>query len=95
MRNKQIYRGKICVVTGAASGIGRALSLALQDAGAILAISDINQEGLGITAERLGGKTSNSLLVDTLDIADASDIESYAPHVKRALGPADYLFNVA
>ena len=95
MSNEQMYRGKICVITGAASGIGRALTLALHAAGAVLAISDINEEGLAQTAEFLGAKTSNSLLVDMLNIADASDIETYAPHVKRALGPVDYLFNVA
>ncbi|HHI88735.1 MAG TPA: SDR family oxidoreductase, partial [Hellea balneolensis] len=95
MSNEQIYRGKICVVTGAASGIGRALALALHKAGAILAISDIDGEGLAKTAERLGGTSANTLLVDTLDIANADEIERYGPHVKASLGPADYLFNVA
>jgi len=46
------YKDKICVVTGAASGIGRALALSLAESGAQLALSDINAEGL---AETVGG----------------------------------------
>jgi len=41
-----IYRDKVCVITGAASGIGRALALSLAESGAQLALSDINVEGL-------------------------------------------------
>ena len=95
MHNEHFYRGKICVITGAASGIGRALALALHASGAVLAISDINTVELAKTAELLGARNANSILVDKLNIADASDIESYAPHVKRSLGSVDFLFNVA
>jgi len=55
---KNIYQDKICVITGAASGIGRALALDLASRGAQLALSDINAEGLAETVALVGGKKS-------------------------------------
>jgi NAD(P)-dependent dehydrogenase (short-subunit alcohol dehydrogenase family) len=87
------FKGKICVITGAASGIGRALTTALAESGAKLAISDINAEGLAETVDMVGG--SNRVMSDVFDMADAQAIADYAGRVETALGPADYVFNVA
>lgn len=95
MYNKQTYRGKICVITGAASGIGRALAISLADAGAVLAISDVAEDELAETFRLIGGEKSNTILMDKVDVADNEDVESYAPHVQASLGAADYVFNVA
>lgn len=95
MSIEQTYHGKICVITGAASGIGRALAVRLAAAGAVLAISDFNDDGLAETAALIGSKNSNSILVDHLDVADADAIIAYAKHVQASLGDADYVFNVA
>jgi short-subunit dehydrogenase len=89
------FRGKVCVVTGAGSGIGRALSVKLDAQGAVLALSDVSEQGLQETAELAGAKNSNRDRLDRLDVADASAIERYAPVVRESLGPADYVFNVA
>ena len=87
------YSGKICVISGAGSGIGRALALALSQAGAQLALSDINEDGLAETKSLLG--QSNRVMTDKLDVADANAIEAYADHVQQSMGNADYVFNVA
>ncbi|MGB3455212.1 MAG: SDR family oxidoreductase [Litorimonas sp.] len=87
------FDGKVCVVTGAASGIGRAVAKTLAASGAKLALSDINEDGLNETVEMIGG--ANRHKVDVLDMADADAIAAYAPAVEAALGPADYLFNIA
>lgn len=89
----QHFSGKTCVITGAGSGIGRALSLSLAKAGAHLALSDINDETLEETKSLLG--SSNRVMTDRLDVADADAIIAYADHVKAAMGNADYVFNVA
>lgn len=89
----QNFSGKVCVITGAGSGIGRALALSLSKAGAHLALSDINEETLAETMAILGA--SNRVMTDRLDVAEADEITAYADHVKAAMGNADYVFNVA
>jgi len=88
-----IYKDKICVITGAASGIGRALAVSLAESGAQLALSDINADGLSETVNMVGG--SNRVMSDVFDMADAEVIAGYADHVETTLGKADYVFNVA
>ncbi|WP_306253239.1 SDR family oxidoreductase [Parvularcula sp. IMCC14364] len=89
------FAGQTCVITGAASGIGRALAVRLGKAGAMLALSDVNEEGLAETAALAGGKASNKILTDRLDMADAAAIKAYAPKVKEAFGSAQHVMNVA
>ena len=89
----KIYEDKICVITGAASGIGRALAISLAESGAQLALSDINAEGLSETVTMVGG--ANRVMSDVFDMADAKDVADYAGKVESTLGKADYVFNVA
>ncbi|WP_371396650.1 SDR family NAD(P)-dependent oxidoreductase [Fretibacter rubidus] len=89
------FAGKICVVTGAASGIGRAVAQRLHQAGAVLALCDIDAQGLTETRAMLGEPVSNRVMTDCLDLADATAIAAYADHVAQTLGPADYVFNIA
>lgn len=89
------FAGKVCVITGAGSGIGRALALRLAGEGALVAISDINAAGLEETVRLVGPEAANRLRKDVLDVADAGAIEPYAAAVKESFGPADYVFNVA
>lgn len=89
------FQDKVCVITGAASGIGRALALDLASRGAVLALSDVDADGLAQTQTLFGGGHANHILVDTLDVSDGDAITAYAHHVQAALGPADYVFNVA
>ena len=63
-----VFDGKVCVITGAASGMGRELARQLAEAGAVLAISDIDADGLEATREMLNA--GNRILVDVMDVAD-------------------------
>jgi short-subunit dehydrogenase len=89
------FNGKLCVVTGAASGIGRAVAIALARRGAALALSDVNEDGLAETRTLIGQVPSNRIRIDRLDVADADAILRYAASVKESLGDADYVFNIA
>ena len=63
----QSYSEKVVVVTGAASGIGRALAQQLSMQGANLALSDVNMEALEETASILRG--TGKVTLQKLDVA--------------------------
>jgi short-subunit dehydrogenase len=95
LRMTDFFSGKLCVVTGAASGIGRAVAVNLARRGAALALSDVNDAGLEETRTLIGQVPSNRIRIDRLDVADADAIVRYAARVKESLGDADYVFNIA
>lgn len=86
--------GRTVLVTGAASGIGRASALAFARRGARLVICDLNQEGLGETEEiirRLG----REVLARPVDVADAESMRAFAEEVHRGVEGLDILMNNA
>jgi NAD(P)-dependent dehydrogenase (short-subunit alcohol dehydrogenase family) len=82
------------VVTGAGSGIGRALVEQLSAAGSALAIADIDQKGL---AETRASLTAREALVSThvLDVSDEQGVRSFAEDVVRRHGRVTLLVNNA
>ena len=87
------FRGKVAVITGAGSGIGRALACALAAEGARLALSDINAEGLADTVRQLPPGTDVHSW--SLDVSSREAVMAYAETVAEELGGAHYLFNNA
>ena len=85
---------KTAVVTGAASGIGRATATALADAGARVIIADINREQGEATAAMLRdrGRKADFLAVD---MTDAASIAAFAEAVQARHGTIDILVNGA
>jgi len=75
------FSQKLCVITGAGSGIGRALALDLAARGAALALSDIDAAGLEETKRLIGEPPTNRIRFDRLDVADAAAIADYAESV--------------
>ncbi|WP_373355249.1 SDR family NAD(P)-dependent oxidoreductase [Pseudoroseicyclus sp. CXY001] len=84
------YQGKVFVVTGAGSGIGRELVRALMAQGAKVAAVDLRREGL----ETLG-EASGRLSLHPLDISDRDAVAALPAAVEAALGPVDGLINNA
>ncbi len=88
----QINSNTVAVVTGAASGIGRALAQHLASKGASLALADVNEAGLEETRASLSGvKTS----LHIVNVADASRVATFAQEVLEQHGRANLLFNNA
>jgi NAD(P)-dependent dehydrogenase (short-subunit alcohol dehydrogenase family) len=84
-------KGKIAVVTGAGSGIGRALAQLLAAKGCTLALADINEAGLKETAALL----PTPPLLQKLDVADRAAVYAFAERVKSELGTAHIVINNA
>jgi len=86
-------RGKVCVVTGAASGIGRALAVELVHRGARgIAIADVDKNGLAATARALDRAQVHSA---TLDVADQPAVAAFAREVVARFGVVHQLYNNA
>jgi NADP-dependent 3-hydroxy acid dehydrogenase YdfG len=86
--------GKVAVITGAGSGIGRALALNLAKKGAKLALSDIDADGLAETvcqAEALGASVKS----DRLNVAEREAVLAYADAVITHFGTVNQVYNNA
>jgi NADP-dependent 3-hydroxy acid dehydrogenase YdfG len=75
----QSLAGRTCVITGAGSGIGRALAERLSGQGCPVAICDWNEENLAETADGLSGE----VLSRKLDVADRQGVMSFAAEVAQ------------
>ncbi len=87
-------QGKVAAVTGAGSGIGRALALELARRGARLALSDVDPVGLAQTVE-LVRATGASVAGDELDVTDRAAVHAWAETVVARHGVAHQVYNNA
>ena len=89
-------KGKVAGITGAASGIGRALALNLADEGCHLAISDINEAGLKETADMVRSRGKNvRVSTHKVDTAKREQVKRYADEVVNAHGAVHIIINNA
>ncbi len=88
-------RGKKALVTGAASGIGRATALAMAERGARLFITDINEPGLAHTRSTIEERGGEVCLARALDITDYAAVRRLAEEIHSRFGSLDILANVA
>lgn len=88
-----MYNGKVAVVTGAGSGIGRALAQQLAASGARLALSDINAHALESTMQSL--PAAHDARAYVLDVSSRAAVFAHAEEVERDFGAAQLLFNNA
>jgi 3-oxoacyl-[acyl-carrier protein] reductase len=86
--------GKVAVVTGAASGMGRSTAHLLADEGAVVAVLDRDGAGAEATAADITGAGGRAVAI-AVDLADGDAAEAAIGEARSALGPIDILINNA
>ena len=87
--------GKVVVITGAGSGIGRALALQAAQKGALLALSDWDEVGLVETAQQVQTSTHREVRTDKVDVRDRQAMHDYAASVREEFGRVNVIVNNA
>ena len=94
MENYKLFEGKVALITGAASGIGRASAQRLAAEGAEVMLGDINKTGLEETAKSIidaGGKAE----IHVFDVSDAEACRGCVNETIKTFGRLDVLCNIA
>ncbi|TDV09474.1 3-hydroxybutyrate dehydrogenase [Paraburkholderia caballeronis] len=86
--------GKVAVVTGAASGIGKQIALTLSQAGAAIAIADLNQDGANTVAEEIN-KAGGKAIGVAMDVTSEDAVNQGIDRVAAELGSVDILISNA
>ncbi|OPC85389.1 acetoin dehydrogenase [Embleya scabrispora] len=89
------FTGRVCVVTGAGSGIGRALATELAAHDARLALADVDAEGLAETAARAVRLGAREVHTEVLDVADRAAVLAWADATAARFGGVDLVVNNA
>ena len=88
-------RGKAAVITGGGRGIGEAIARRLAEAGAHLAIVDLNQKSATETAETMRRRFQVETVAAHLDVGDSKSVASLAALAERSFGRIDIWVNNA
>jgi NAD(P)-dependent dehydrogenase (short-subunit alcohol dehydrogenase family) len=88
-------RGRVCVVTGASRGLGRAIAELLAAEGMSLALCARGERQLRVAADDLRGKYGMPVFKAALDVRAAGAVREFAEDSRRVLGPAYALVNNA
>ncbi|WP_232676388.1 SDR family oxidoreductase [Nocardioides sp. R-C-SC26] len=88
-------RDKVVVITGAGSGIGRALAVNCAERGSLLALSDVDEAGLAETVELVSRAGATQVRSDRVDVSDRDAMGRYALDVVQQFGRVNVVVNNA
>lgn len=89
------FKDRVAVITGGASGVGRALGEQLAAEGARVVLADIDQSRLDATAREIAGETGAEVIGLQVDVTKAESVNSLAGAVWSRFGAVHLLFNNA
>jgi NAD(P)-dependent dehydrogenase (short-subunit alcohol dehydrogenase family) len=95
LRQRKSVAGKACLITGAASGIGRATALETAARGGRLLLTDIQVEALEETGSMVRARGGEVLFTEAADIADHEAVAAMAGRAIAAHGAPEIVMNVA
>jgi meso-butanediol dehydrogenase/(S,S)-butanediol dehydrogenase/diacetyl reductase len=90
--------GRVCIVTGAARGIGRAIAEALLDDGAKVCFADLNAEQAAEAAERNRARNDvpdDAVISASVDVRDRAQVREMVERTAETFGRLDVMFNNA
>jgi 3-oxoacyl-[acyl-carrier protein] reductase len=87
-------KGKIALVLSAGGGLGRAIAVAIAREGAAVALTDIDEGSLGITAAEIKN-AGGHVFSYPVDLADLAALDDLADRVTREFGGVDILVNIS
>ncbi|GMQ92737.1 MAG: SDR family oxidoreductase [Acidimicrobiia bacterium] len=86
--------GRVAIVTGAARGLGRVISVGVAGAGATVVAADLDVEGARETVEMIAGRDASALAL-SVDVADEQSVQEMTEATLRHFGRVDILVNNA
>jgi NAD(P)-dependent dehydrogenase (short-subunit alcohol dehydrogenase family) len=89
-----VFSDKVAFITGAGSGLGRALSEELGRRGAVVAVTDINKQSAECVADAITASEGRSCSME-VDVTQAANVQASIDSIVSKYGRLDYMFNNA
>ena len=89
------FANSVIAITGASSGIGRALAIQLSQQGANIAISDVDADSLATTADDCRAAGAKDVLSTVVNVSKRSQVQAWADEVQQHFGKVNVIINNA
>ncbi|CAA0111263.1 2,5-dichloro-2,5-cyclohexadiene-1,4-diol dehydrogenase [Zhongshania aliphaticivorans] len=89
-----MIKGKVVIITGAGSGIGKGTALVMAKEGAKLVLADIDREAVEAVCKEVNGIDGDATFIQT-DVTDVEQVEAMVDHALKTYGRLDCAFNNA